>query len=82
MVENLDPILRLPANCEIVNEEDLNSGIVLQLFPVLVQIVATAQDEQLIQQVAVVHKLAAVVAVTGLIVKHGNEVGLASIVMP
>ena len=28
MVEDFDPILGIPADCEIVNEEDLNSGIV------------------------------------------------------
>ena len=27
VVEDLDPVLRIPADCEIVNEEDLNPGI-------------------------------------------------------
>ena len=27
VVEDLNPILRIPADCEIVNEEDLNPGI-------------------------------------------------------
>ena len=79
VVENLNSILRIPADCEIVNEEDLNSGIVLQLFPVFVQIVAAAQDEQLIQQVTVVHKHAAVVAAAGFIAKCRHEVGLSGL---
>ena len=56
VVENLNPILRIPTDCEIVNEEDLNPGIVLQLFPILVQIVTATQDEQFIQQVAVLSR--------------------------
>ena len=77
MVEDLDPVLRIPADCEIVNEEDLNPGIVFQLLPVLVQIVAAAQDEQFIQQVTVIHKHTAVVAVAGFVAKRRHEVGLA-----
>ena len=59
VVQDLNSILRIPANCEIVNEENLNPGLVLQLLPVLVQIVAAAQDKQFIQQVAVIHRKAA-----------------------
>jgi len=77
VVEDLDPVLRIPADCEIVNEEDLNPGIVFQLLPVLVQIVAAAQDEQFIQQVTVIHKHTAVVAVAGFVAKRRHEVGLA-----
>ena len=77
VVEDFDPIFRIPANSKIINEEDLNPGIVLQLLPVFVQIVAAAQDEQFIQQIAVAHKHTTVVTVAGFIAKRGHEVGLA-----
>lgn len=77
MVEDLNSVFRIPANRKIVNEKDLNPGIVFQLLPVFVQIIAAAQDKQFIQQVAVIYKHAAVVSVAGFIAKRGHEVRLA-----
>ena len=73
MVQDLYPILRISANGKIVNEEDLDPGIILQPFPVFVQIVTSTQNKQLVEQVTIVHEHAAVVPVTGFIAKADRK---------
>ena len=79
MVQDFNPILRIATDSKIVNEEDLDPGIVLQPFPVPAQIIAPAQDKQFVQKVTIIHEHTAVVPVTGLIAKRRQEVGLASL---
>ena len=79
MVQDLNPILRITADSEIINEEDLDPGIVLQPFPVPVQIVTAAQDKQFVEQVTIIHEHAAIVPVTGFIAKCRQEVGFAGL---
>ena len=75
MVQDLDPILRIPADREIINEQNLNPGVVSQLLPILVQIAAAAQNEQFIQQVTVVDIHAAVIPAAGLVAERGHKIG-------
>ncbi len=77
MVQDLDPFLRIPADGEVINEQKLDPCIVLNHFTVLAQIFLTVEDNQFIQQIAVVYKLTAVIAPTCFYTTGRQKVGLA-----
>lgn len=61
MVEDLDPFLGITADCKIIDEEKLDPRIVLNAFTISVQVFLTVQNDQFVQQVAVINELTAVV---------------------
>ena len=61
VVEDLDPFLGITADCKIINEEKLDPCIVLNAFTISVQVFLAVQNDQFVQQVAVINELTAVV---------------------
>ena len=62
MVQDLDPFLGVSADSEVINEQQLDPCIVPDPLAVLVQIFLPVEDDQFVQQIAIVYKLAAVIA--------------------
>lgn len=61
MVQDLDPFLGVSADSEVINEQQLDPCIVPDPLAVLVQIFLPVEDDQFVQQIATVYKLAAVI---------------------
>lgn len=61
MVEALDPFLGIKADCKIIDEEKLDPRIVLNAFTISVQVFLPVQNDQLVQQVAVINELTTLV---------------------
>lgn len=78
VVQDLNSILGIPANGKVINKQQLKPSIVLQPFPVSFQAVPLAEDQQLIQQIAVINIHAAVVHTAGLPAEGGHEIGFSS----
>ena len=74
MVEDLDSVLRIPANAEIINKEDTEPGVVSQLLRVFGHVLP-GQAKELVHHIAVVAKLAAVIQVAGLVAKSRSKIG-------
>ena len=62
MVQDLDPFLGITADREVINEQQLDPCIVPDPLTVLIQIFLPVEDDQFVQQIAIVYKLAAVIA--------------------
>ena len=77
MVEDPDSFFGIPADSEVINEQQLNTGIVPDLLAVLVQIFLSVKNNQLVQQIAIVYKLAAVVAPACFHTTRREKIGLA-----
>ena len=77
MVQDLDPFLGVSADSEIINEQQLDTCIVPDPLVVLAQIFLPVEDDQFIQQIAIVYKLTAVIAPTCLYTTGRQEIGLA-----
>ena len=77
MVQDLDPFLGVSADSEIINEQQLDTCIVPDPLAVLAQIFLPVEDDQFIQQIAIVYKLTAVIAPTCLYTTGRQEIGLA-----
>ena len=71
VIQNLDPILRIQADSEIVSVQQLDSGIVFQPLSVSAQLLTSAQYQQFIHQITVVHIYTAVVSEVGFITERG-----------
>ena len=56
MVQNLDSLLRIPANRKIIQEEELDPGVVLQLLGVFLKVTLLREYEQLIHQIRIIQK--------------------------
>ena len=72
MVQDLDPFLGITADCEVINEQQLDPCIVPDPLTVLIQIFLPVENNQLVQQVAIVYKLTAVITFAGL---HNRQTG-------
>ena len=81
MVQDLDSVLGIPANAKIVNEEDPESGIVLQLFNVFGHVLS-GQAKELVHHIAVVTELAAVIQAAGFVTQGRSEVRLSGAGFP
>ena len=77
MVQDLDPFLGVSADSEVINEQQLDPCIVPDPLTVLVQIFLPVEDDQFVQQIAIVYKLAAVIAPACLYTAGRQEIGLA-----
>ena len=76
MVQDLDPFLGVSADCKVINEQQLDPCIVPDPLTVLVQIFLPVEDDQFVQQIAIVYKLAAVIAPACLYTTGRQEIGL------
>ena len=63
MVQDLDPFLGITADREVINEQQLDPCIVPDPLTVLIQIFLPVENNQLVQQVAIVYKLTVKIAV-------------------
>ena len=77
MVQDPDPFLRIPADGEIIYEQDLDPCIVPDPLPVPVKIFLAAENDQFVQQIAVIHKFTAVITSACFYAAGGQEIGLA-----
>ena len=77
MVQDLNAFFRIRAYGEVINEQQLDPGIVPNLFAVLIQIFLTVKDNQFVQQIAVVYKLTAVITSACFCTTGRQEEGLA-----
>ena len=77
MIEDLDPFLRIPADCKIIDEEKLDPRIVLNAFTIPVQVFLPIQNDQFVQQVAVINELTAVVPAARFYAAGGKEIRFA-----
>lgn len=77
MVQDLDPFLGVSADSEVINEQQLDPCIVPDPLAVLVQIFLPVEDDQFVQQIAIVYKLAAVIVPACLYTTGRQEIGLA-----
>ena len=78
MVQDLDPFLGVSADREVVNEQQLDPRIIPDPLAVLVQIFLPVENNQFVQQVAIVHKLTAVITPACLYTTGRQEIRLAS----
>ena len=67
---------RVSADCKVINEQQLDPCIVPDPLTVLVQIFLPVEDDQFVQQIAIVYKLAAVIAPACLYTTGRQEIGL------
>ena len=74
MVKDLDSVLRIPANAEIINEEDTKPGVVFQLLRIFGHVLP-GQAKELVHHIAVVAKLAAIIQAAGLVAKSRSKIG-------
>ena len=81
MVKNLDTIFEIPANTEIINEEDLQSEVIFQPLHVFGQILIE-QFKQLVHHVAVVEELTAIIHPAYLITYRRGEIRFADTSFP
>lgn len=61
MAQDPDSFLRIPADGEIICERELDPCIVADPLPIPVQIFLAAENDPLVQQIAVVHRFTAVI---------------------
>src|SRR5699024_10150870 len=61
MIQNLDPFLGIPADSEIINEQQLDPCIVPDPLTVLIQIFLPVENDQFVQQVTIVYELTTVI---------------------
>ena len=78
MVQDLDPFLGVSADREVINEQQLDPRIIPDPLAVLVQIFLPVENNQFVQQVAIVHKLTAVITPACLYTTGRQEIRLAS----
>jgi len=78
MVQDLDPFLGISADSEVINEQQLNPCIVPDPLTVLVQIFLPVENNQFVQQIAIVYKLTAVITPACFHTTGRQEIGLAS----
>ena len=74
MVKDLDSVLRIPADAEIINEEDTEPGVVFQLLRIFGHVLP-GQTKELVHHIAVVAKLAAIIQAAGLVAKSRSKIG-------
>ena len=77
MVQDLDSFLRVSADSEVIDEQQLDPRIIPDSLTVLVQIFLSVKDDQFVQQIAIAYKLAAVIAPARLYTTGRRETGLA-----
>ena len=78
MVQDLNAFFRIPAYGEVINEQQLDPCIVPDSLAVLAQISLAIEDDQLIQQIAIVYKLTAVIVPACFYTTSRQKVGLAN----
>ena len=74
VVKDLDSVFRVAANAKIINKKDPDLGVVLQPLGILFQFLLLGKSQELIQQIAVINNLAAVVLAAGFIAKRRHEI--------
>ena len=77
MVQDLDPFLGVSADSEVINEQQLDPCIVPDPLTVLIQIFLPVENNQLVQQVAIVYKLTAVITFARFYTTGRQEIRLA-----
>lgn len=77
MVQDPDPFLRISADGENIYEQKLDPCIVPDPLPVPVQVFLAAENDQLVQQNAVIHKFTAVITPACFYAAGRQEIGLA-----
>src|SRR5699024_7499111 len=78
VVQDLDPFLGVSADRKVINEQQLDPRIVSDSLTIFAQVFLPVENNQFVQQVAIVYKFTAVITFAGLYAACRQEVGFAS----